>query len=52
MKQSKREKRAGAIYRLETSTWDNSKAKRLGTKTKSEWETQKETHLEQLKEMH
>jgi hypothetical protein len=35
---SKLEKREAAEARATSYTWENSKAKRLGTKTKEEWE--------------
>jgi len=35
---TKSEKREEALERLKNSSWENSKAKRLGTKTKEEWE--------------
>lgn len=37
-KKSKLQKREEAQARAAISLWENSKAKRLGTKTKEEWE--------------
>lgn len=39
------QKRAEAKVRLENSTYENSKAKRLGTKTQEEWQKAKEKML-------
>jgi len=41
-------KRQEALERLRRSLWENSKAKRKGTKTKEEWETYKEELMEKL----
>jgi hypothetical protein len=45
---SKQEKRKEAIARLEKSSWKNSKAKRLSTKTKEIWKDEKEKELQRL----
>lgn len=45
---SKSQKRTEAKVRLEASTWENSKAKRLGTKTQEQWQKYKESLLESL----
>jgi len=42
---SKELKRREAIKRLKNSMWENSKAKRLGTKTQEQWEECKQIKL-------
>ena len=42
-------KRAEARTRLEASKWENSKAKRLGTRSKEQWEKYKENLLNSYK---
>ena len=41
-KKSKAEKRQDAEVRASQYTWENSKAKRLGTATQAEWEKRQE----------
>lgn len=43
---TKAQKRAEAVERLKLATYDNSKAKRLGTLTKDEWEARRQKILE------
>lgn len=46
--QTKREKREGAISRLQSSKWEDAKSNRLGTKTQEQWQNWKEDHLDFL----
>lgn len=43
-KKSREERRYDAEYRAKHYTWENSKAKRLGTATKEQW-TKRQTKL-------
>jgi hypothetical protein len=46
---SRKEKRTEAIARLEASTYENSKAKRLKTATEKQWQAKKTKDLNELK---
>lgn len=48
MKRSKTERRAEALERLRASSYDNSRAKRLGTQTNEEWQQSKEARISHL----
>ena len=48
MKSTKQERKQDALERLKDSTWGKSKAKRLGTRTETEWQAWKEQHIEEL----
>jgi hypothetical protein len=50
MKRTKDERRAEALERLRASSYDNSRAKRLGTKTREEWQQSKEARISHLEE--
>lgn len=50
MKRSKQERRASALEQLKASDFDNSRAKRLGTKTREEWQQSKEARISHLEE--
>ena len=50
MKQTKAERRAEALERLKASIYENSRAKRIGTATKEEWEAFKKTEVAFLEE--
>jgi len=43
---SKAEKREEALVRLKESRWENSKAKRLGSKTEEQWNDWKKTVID------
>ena len=45
---SETQKRKEALARLNASTWEDSKARRLDTRTKSEWEAWREAELTRL----
>lgn len=45
MAKSKEQKRAEARIRLQESTWENSKAKRTGSRTQEQWNTWKSEEL-------
>ena len=42
---SKQQKRDEAYRRMQASTWENSHAKRTGTKTEEEWKAAKQKRL-------
>lgn len=48
---SKQQKRTEAITRLEASEYKNSKAKRLKTSTKEQWQAKKDAALKVLNAM-
>jgi hypothetical protein len=50
MKRSKYDRRVSALAQLRTSTYENSRAKRLGVLTREEWQANKELRLIRLEE--
>lgn len=48
MKATTKTRRKAALERLISSTWENSKAKRKGTKSREQWQKWKDAHIEFL----
>ena len=51
MKRSVEERRADALERLKSNTFEESRAKRKGSLTNEEWQARKNTHIAHLEEL-
>jgi len=50
MKQSKEERRVAALERLKASIFDKSRAHRIGSLTREEWQVRKDADISHLEE--
>jgi hypothetical protein len=51
MKRTEQERRVEALERLKASTFENSRAKRTGSLTREEWQTNKDAEIRHLEEL-